>query len=318
MGLFSNKKKGCPICGEPTPRLFPTKVEGAPICKECAAKANYLPPDAIDDMSTEDFAGYIEFYEENAALRKQFKETHKYGGGFFDAHVIRFDENNRLLRIHGSDDGIVFSADNIVSFNISEDDILLFEGDADSLRCYETETVYKVEAMEELVERFLDRRQDYENAKALRDMLDKDDDKPNYDRTREPQFTNHEPFKQFEVTLVFDHPYWEENMFTIKSPQFDIEEPSIRKYLRDYEEAVKELRELAELIQGVINPDAPVEEYELGEEEEETAAPAAAPVSASASAKDIAEALQKFNELLYMGAITEEEFAAKKKQLLGL
>ena len=27
MGLFSNNKKPCPICGNATPRLLPTKVE---------------------------------------------------------------------------------------------------------------------------------------------------------------------------------------------------------------------------------------------------------------------------------------------------
>ena len=29
MGLFSNNKKLCPICGSPTPRLLVTKIEGA-------------------------------------------------------------------------------------------------------------------------------------------------------------------------------------------------------------------------------------------------------------------------------------------------
>ena len=38
MGLFSNNKKPCPICGNATPRLLPTKVEGVPICKECDKK----------------------------------------------------------------------------------------------------------------------------------------------------------------------------------------------------------------------------------------------------------------------------------------
>ena len=38
MGLFSNKKKLCPICGNPTPRLLPTKIEGEAICKECDGK----------------------------------------------------------------------------------------------------------------------------------------------------------------------------------------------------------------------------------------------------------------------------------------
>lgn len=35
MGLFSNNKKLCPICGNPTPRLLATKVENMPICKAC-------------------------------------------------------------------------------------------------------------------------------------------------------------------------------------------------------------------------------------------------------------------------------------------
>ena len=36
MGLFSNNKKPCPLCGSPTPRLLATKVEDMPLCKECA------------------------------------------------------------------------------------------------------------------------------------------------------------------------------------------------------------------------------------------------------------------------------------------
>ncbi len=42
MGLFSNNKKLCPLCGAPTPRLLSTKVEGMPLCKECAAKKKQL------------------------------------------------------------------------------------------------------------------------------------------------------------------------------------------------------------------------------------------------------------------------------------
>ena len=39
MGLFTNNKKLCPVCGKPTPRLLATTVEGIPICKGmCAAK----------------------------------------------------------------------------------------------------------------------------------------------------------------------------------------------------------------------------------------------------------------------------------------
>ena len=33
MGLFSNNKKLCPICGSPTPRLLATVVDDQPLCK---------------------------------------------------------------------------------------------------------------------------------------------------------------------------------------------------------------------------------------------------------------------------------------------
>ena len=33
MGLFTNNKKLCPICGNPTPRLLATKVEDVPLAR---------------------------------------------------------------------------------------------------------------------------------------------------------------------------------------------------------------------------------------------------------------------------------------------
>ena len=60
MGLFSNNKKPCPICGNATPRLLPTKVEGVPICKECDKKID-LPNGVLDSMTLDDFRRYIDF-----------------------------------------------------------------------------------------------------------------------------------------------------------------------------------------------------------------------------------------------------------------
>ena len=47
-------------------------------------------------------------------------------------------------------------------------------------------------------------------------------------------------------------------------------------------------------------------------------AQAAAPVQAAAPAVDTVAELQKYKMLLDTGVLTEEEFAAKKKQLLGI
>ena len=47
MGLFTNNKKLCPICGNPTPRLLATKVEDVPLCKECASKIDLPDGDYV-------------------------------------------------------------------------------------------------------------------------------------------------------------------------------------------------------------------------------------------------------------------------------
>ena len=65
MGLFSNNKKLCSICGNPTPRIFSTKVEGTPICKECDKKADQLPLGTTDTMTLDQFKAYLDFYEAN-------------------------------------------------------------------------------------------------------------------------------------------------------------------------------------------------------------------------------------------------------------
>lgn len=66
MGLFSNNKKLCPICGSPTPRLLATKIEGQPICKECDSQID-LPDGAVNRMSLSDFRQYIKITAVNGS-----------------------------------------------------------------------------------------------------------------------------------------------------------------------------------------------------------------------------------------------------------
>ena len=72
MGLFSNHKKVCPICGNPTPRLLPTKIEDMPICKECDRKID-LPDGAVNEMNLARFREYLTFYDNNQTLRDTFR-----------------------------------------------------------------------------------------------------------------------------------------------------------------------------------------------------------------------------------------------------
>ena len=65
MGIFSNDKKGCPICGNPTPRLLPTKVEGLPLCKECAAKIN-MESSMLKDLTINELWDHLDYRKANS------------------------------------------------------------------------------------------------------------------------------------------------------------------------------------------------------------------------------------------------------------
>lgn len=137
MGLFSNNKKLCPICGEPTPRLFPTKVEDMPLCKECANKVD-LPYGALDNMSLADFEQYIAFFDGNQTLRDLFTEDYRYSFGFFSNDIL-LDTSNRLFRLKSYDASFVMEASNLKSFRILEDNVPLFESGNGILKCYQSD-----------------------------------------------------------------------------------------------------------------------------------------------------------------------------------
>ena len=73
MGLFSNHKKVCPICGNPTPRLLPTKIEDMPICKDCDRKID-LPKGLVDKMTLDKFEKVYMEYLNNARQKQDFTD----------------------------------------------------------------------------------------------------------------------------------------------------------------------------------------------------------------------------------------------------
>ena len=126
MGLFSNNKKPCPICGNATPRLLPTKVEGVPICKECDKKID-LPNGVLDSMTLDDFRRYIDFYNKNQVLRERFHPEYRFGFGAFNTQLV-LDVTNGLFRL--KDDEMIDELSKIMSG--SEDTAGSTDGAADA------------------------------------------------------------------------------------------------------------------------------------------------------------------------------------------
>lgn len=310
MGLFSNNKKLCPICGNPTPRLLPTKVENVPICKECAARIE-LPDGALDQMTLEDFRQYIDFYDGNYPLREQFTETYRYHFGFFGGDLV-VDGGRRLFRLKGTDGALVFEAGALRSFRVLEDGRVLFENGPDALLCHPGDVAQRVAALEPEMVRFHMDLREYERMEDMERMRDRDrgpgrDAPPPPPKPPRPSFDAPAPVGEFRVELTFDHPYWHEFSKKVKAPGFDRDDPTVDGYLAQYDEVVEPLHGLAAVLMGVMVPGAG-ERWDGDEAEPQQAVPAV----------DVVTELQRYKALLDSGVLTEEEFTAKKRQLLGI
>ena len=258
MGLFSNNKKPCPICGNATPRLLPTKVEGVPICKECDKKID-LPNGVLDSMTLDDFRRYIDFYNKNQVLRERFHPEYRFGFGAFNTQLV-LDVTNGLFRLKDDESTIVFEKSALKSFRITEDKEPLFTGTAAGLVCAESKNPERVRLLAPRIEQFKLQRSDYERIMQAERVqyLDRTNEEWR-ERERElefhkPEFRESSPFRQFVVELELDHPYWKAYRNELDAPEFDDDYPSVDSFLHKYDEKVNELHTLARNLMQFIAP----------------------------------------------------------------
>lgn len=306
MGLFSNKKKLCPICGSPTPRLFPTVVDGTPVCKECKKKVN-LPEGALDSMKLDDFRQYMAYYQENQTLRDAFEET------FCWNSVISMDVPKRQFRLDGNVRGLVMEASCLKAFRILEDEKELFESGPEGLRRYESDTTARAEALEPVVEQFKLQFEQYRRMEEMKRDADGKDGAPSFPYMSRPIFDCQLIKKGFTLEVTLEHPYWNGvHRWVEPGPQFDSSYPSVSDFVRKYQREADTIHAMAVNLMAFINPGAPEIPFSRG-----LNAGNAAPVQAPSAADPVGE-IQKYKALLDSGAITEEEFSAKKRQILGI
>lgn len=317
MGLF--KKYPCPICGTPTGKFLATKVEGQPLCADCGDKVLHLPSNLdTKNMSVDQVREFIAFYEENAALRNAFQESYQYHFGFLGGD-ISLDIPNRLLRFDRGKDTIVLEGSDIRSFCISEDEAPLFEGTKDALTCCQSEVPDRVRSLGPEIDRYLmDLRQHEqmeEMDRRLREQAEKEGRNYSSNIYFAPDVDRLKPFGTFYLRIELDHPFWSRQEYTLGAPGFSSYNPSITAYLNEYEGKVGELHEVAAQLMAVLNPDAPERQVEAEAASVSRAMPTA---PAPAAPVDAVEEIQRYKALLDSGILTEEEFAAKKRQLLGI
>lgn len=302
MGLFS-KKDPCAICGGKVKGLFPSKVEGQLICKDCYGNV-HLPDDMVANLTLEQFKAYRVFRQENDVQRRQFQTTQQVDFGFFGDHIL-LDTNNRLFCMSTDLDSTIFEGKHVKSFVIREDQEPLFEGSAAGLICYHSTVTDRVIAMTPMIQRVA-------MMKEMRRQADRIAEEENRER-RDSRVSNYDqeipkPFEKFVVEIQCEHPYWTMLSASKEAPGFNASCPDANEYLQFYQDDVAIMEQLARALMQVAFPGAPERRVNaVGTGGQNVAVPVDAVVE-----------IQRFKELMDQGVITEEEFAAKKRQLLGL
>lgn len=307
MGLFG-KKDPCAICGGTVKGLFPWKIEGQLICKECYGHV-HLPEGVVDSMTLEEFKKYRAFREENDVVRQQFKATQQIGFGFLGEY-FQFDENNGLLCASIETKSTIFERKNIKSFVIREDNELLFEGSAAGLVCYNSTVTDRVIAMTPMIQQRAMLMAMKRQADRIADKMD-DDQRDYRDYELNSSYSDiPKPFEKFILEIKCEHPYWRVLTADKNAPGFNNSYPDADEYLRLYRSDVENMEKFARALMSTFFPDAPEQRVDRN------SAPSYA-VNNEPSADVVAE-IQRFKELMDLGILTEEEFTAKKRKLLGI
>lgn len=299
MGLFT-KKEPCAICGGKVKGLLPWKIEGQYVCDSCHGVVDVQKDK--EDMTMEQFRQYRAFREENQALKDQFTISQKVDFGAFDTKLV-FDFDHRLFCMDQYLGKTVFRGGEIKSFVIQEDGAPIFEGGPQGLARYESVVPGHLTMMAPQLNQILMQKQ-------LEDQLNVGRDP---EHRPAPRFYDiPEPFKKFQVSIYVDHPYWSLLECDRSGPTFDNDYPDVNDYMNRYQEGYWLMENLAQCLMTVAFPDAPAEDAQQGAQQETQPAAAAAP------AQDAVSQLKQYKQLLDDGVITQADFDAKKKQLMGL
>ncbi len=307
MGLFG-KRPPCVFCGGKVKGLLAYKVEGQFVCDDCYGVVD-LPKEVNDTMTVDRFRSYMAFREENNKLKEKFNVTDEIDLGFFGTKIV-FDRNNGLFCMDKNLGKTIFEGNQIESFFIKEDNTVLFEGSAAGLRRHQSTVPERVMALVPQIERVIMQKQMQETMNHMLDMMDKDDDRNRHVRSQYVDIP--EPFRKFNIEIRLRHPYWYQLTEEKGGPTFSNSNPDVQFYLNEYNDMVALMERLALNLMEMITPG---QVREIGSPASQEAPAASAPAS---QGDDVVEMLQRLKTLVDQGIITEEEFAAKKRQLLGI
>lgn len=332
MGLFG-KKDPCVFCGEKVKGLFPHKIENQYVCGDCYGVVD-LPQGWEQTMTLEKFRRYMEFRAENDRQKEDFQINRKVDFGFFDTKMV-FDNQKKAFCMTQNLGTTLFFGDEILSFIIKEDTVPLLEGSAAGLVHHTSTVPERAMAMMPQIQQMVAQRRMQENMEKMIDAMDGQMGN-HQNRPQTNTYFNRdipEPFQNFNLEIILKHSYWRILKADKSGPRFNNEYPDVNQYLREYERDVAVMEDLADALMQMILPDgAPINRISADQSAlarsmnvaaggmASRSMPNTVPATpvAAAGHDDVIAQIQKYKALMDQGILTEEEFAAKKKQILGI
>lgn len=303
MGLFT-KKPPCAICGGKVGFLLPMKIEDEYICDDCSLKID-MQDEIRNQLTLQGLREYLVYFDQCQSLRDSFVISQRIDFGLLDTK-ISFDLEHGWFCMGKRAEKTVFEGKHIKSFTIKEDSAMLFEGSSNGLFHYSSTVPERVSAMAPQISMYI-------AAKRISDDMHKRTNTENESTAIYRQRVDIiEPFRQFNVEIHLDHPYWSNICCDMPGPNFSNDYPDVSDYLYEYNRNIETMEELAHLLMQIAFPNVG-ENTVSGVYQSEVAA-----VTESVDAVDVISEIKRYKELLTEGIITEEEFNEKKKKLMGI
>jgi transcription elongation factor Elf1 len=300
MSLIS-KKPICPICGHEIPWISPIKIEGQYLCSTCYNKLD-IDNDKASHMTIQDFKEYLAFYDQNQLLKKQFVISENIDFGLWNTKIT-FDYQNKLFCMRKNPDRTIFEGKQLKSFIIKEDNTVIFEGSAESIRRYVSTVPERTKALAPQITQFMI---DKQLTSSIEDLKDDKENRP----AALKYFNMPEPFQAFSIELYFDHPYWTYIKCNINGPRFSKDLPDVSEYINMYHDSIKEIEKLVRALKTVAFPDAIELSIGFGASSPQAEHTIIAPTA------DIMKEIKKYKALIEDSIISRYEYNAKKKQRL--
>jgi hypothetical protein len=230
MSLFKNEKTPCLICGNPTPKIYPTMIEDQPICRECE-KLISMEDHLMALLTINRLRAHLKYREKNSNMHAGFVETRKASCEMRN-RTICIDDVHRLWYIKDKVNEPIFRFVDLMGFTLLEDSHILQRGNAKGIETFPS--IVESEELDDLIH----------PAQKLNGLLmcKSYKDKASINNSYEQKIKG--LVKTIRLEIEVNNIYWQKLKLNFNAP--DVIDHDINRFIIDYRSKLAEIQEIAQ------------------------------------------------------------------------